>query len=109
MIQSAIKKIIRLNKDEIKTPIEVMVKLQEECGELAAEMLRSIGRKGSNGDSKKITKLKVLEEACDVIITATSIIEKFGFNDCDMARMIKKKCNKWKLNQKKYKQWETQI
>lgn len=108
-MKNAIKKIITLNKKEPKTAMEVMVKIQEECGELAAEMLRYIGKKGANGDNKKVLRNKILEEASDVIITCVSVIEKFGFNDRDIARMIKKKCNKWKLNQKKYKEWEKQV
>ena len=107
-MKSAIQKIIEINKTEQKTPIEVMVKIQEECGELAAEMLRYIGKKGSNGDSKKVLRRKILEEACDVIITCTSVIEKFGYKEVDMCRMIKKKCNKWKSNQKKVKEWAKQ-
>jgi NTP pyrophosphatase (non-canonical NTP hydrolase) len=105
-MKSAIRKIISLNKKEPKTAMEVMVKIQEECGELAAEMLRYNGRKGANGDTKKILRNKILEEACDVIITCVSVIEKHGFDDRHIAKMIKKKCNKWKFNIKKYKQWE---
>lgn len=105
-MKSAINKVIALNKKEPKTPMEVMVKMQEECGELAAEMLRYIGRKGANGDTKKILKGKILEEGCDVMITVVSILEKFGFKEKDIAQMIKLKCNKWQANMDKYKDWE---
>lgn len=107
-MKSAIQKIIEINKTELKTPIEVMVKIQEECGELAAEMLKFIGKKGSNGDSKRVIRNKILEEACDIIITSTSIIQKFGFQEKDMCKMIKKKCSKWARNQKKAKEWAKQ-
>lgn len=102
----AINKILTINKKEPKTPIEVMVKVQEECGELAVELLKHIDRKGSNGDTKSIIRRKILEESCDVIITITSILGKFGFNEKDIAKMIKFKCNKWKSNIKKYKEWK---
>lgn len=105
-MKSAISKIITLNKKEPKTAMEVMVKMQEECGELAAEMLRYIGKKGANGDTKKILKGKILEEGCDIMITVVSVLEKFGFKEKDIEKMIKLKCNKWKANLGKYKEWE---
>lgn len=105
-MKAAVKKIISLNKKEPKTAMEVMVKIQEECGELAAEMLRYVGKKGANGDTKKVLKMKILEEASDIIITCVSVIEKFGFQEKDISKMIMKKCIKWKANQKKYKEWE---
>lgn len=105
-MKAAVNKIIAINKKEPKTAMEVMVKLQEECGELAAEMLRYIGRKGANGDTKAILKGKILEEGCDAIITVVSILEKFDFKEKDIAQMIKLKCNKWKANMDKYKEWK---
>jgi NTP pyrophosphatase (non-canonical NTP hydrolase) len=105
-MKNALERIIIVNKKEPKTPMEVMVKVQEEVGELAAEILRYHGKKGANGDTKKKVRFKILEEACDVIITSVSIIEKFGYTEKDISKMIKKKCNKWKSNLSKYKVWE---
>lgn len=105
-MKSAIKHIITINKKEPKSAMEVMVKLQEECGELAAEMLKYIGKKGSKGQNKKQIRMNILEEGCDTIITVVSVLEKFGFSEEDLSKMIIKKCKKWAANCKKYKEWE---
>lgn len=105
-MKNAIKHIIAINKKETKSAMEVMVKLQEETGELAAEMLKYIGKKGSKGLNKKQIRMNILEEGCDTIITVVSVLEKFGFNDKDLSKMIIQKCQKWAENVKKYKEWE---
>jgi NTP pyrophosphatase (non-canonical NTP hydrolase) len=105
-MKNAVKHVIAINKREPKSAMEVMVKLQEECGELAAEMLKYIGKKGAKGLTKRQVRLHILEEGCDTIITVISVLEKFGFKEEDLSKMIVKKCKKWAANCKKYKEWE---
>lgn len=105
-MKNALKHIITVNKKETKTAMEVMVKVGEEYGELSAEMLKYIGKKGSKGLTKKQIKMNILEEGCDTIITLVSVLEKFGFNEKDISKMIIQKCAKWAENVKKYKEWE---
>ena len=89
-----------LSKKEKKTIMERMVKLQEECGELAVAVLQEHGLKGGKKSQAAIID-NVLEEGVDVIIIALSVLGAYKFTKDDIkARMIDK-LKKWERVMKK--------
>lgn len=81
----------KLSRIESKDQNQRFIKLAEECGELAQEILieskviknKSAGVDGING------------EAVDVIIVALSIFYKNGGTTEELSRIFEKKCQKW--------------
>lgn len=81
-----------LGEREPKTLMELQVKISEEIGELAAAVLHSQGLKKLDvADPRE----HVLEEGCDVIIMALSILSRFNFQLPDVEKMMDQKMAKW--------------
>ncbi|MBS0606616.1 MAG: MazG-like family protein [Parachlamydiales bacterium] len=84
----------QLSKQEKKTLLERMVKLQEEAGELANEVL--ISQKASGSERKKSQKKGIRKEAIDVVLVALSIYFHQGATLADLEKDLKLKSMKWK-------------
>ena len=78
---------------EPKSIMERMVKLQEEMGELAQEVL--IAHQASGSKHKSAGPDGISGECVDVIIVALSIFFKTGHTEDELNQLIEKKCQKW--------------
>jgi NTP pyrophosphatase (non-canonical NTP hydrolase) len=76
------------------------LKLSEECGETAQAVLSYTKTPGCANKGK--TKHDVIEEACDCIIAAGSLIYKIeGHADSTVEKIIRAKLKKWIRKSKK--------
>lgn len=75
------------------------LKLMEEVGELATEILKSKGSEHSNLDDNQIRN-NLLLESCDVMIMIFSIMYQMGFSKQEIVEMTGSQINKW-INQPK--------
>lgn len=91
-----------LSKKEKKNIMERMVKLQEECGELAVAVLQEHGLKGGKKSQAAIID-NVLEEGVDVIIIALSVLGAYKFTKDDIKDRMVDKLKKWERVMKKKK------
>ncbi|MBI2809627.1 MAG: hypothetical protein HYX67_02185 [Candidatus Melainabacteria bacterium] len=87
-----IKEIQKLSLAEKKTLLERMVKLQEETGELAEQVL--IAAKASGTQDKK--KADIKHESVDVALVALSIFFLDGGTPDELKKVLKTKMAKWK-------------
>lgn len=94
-VKSIHKKILRASKKEPKPIIARMVKLQEECGELAVAILKKEGWKGLGKDTPATNHDNILEEGCDIMIIVMSIIANYKFSEDQMNRKLQQKLDKW--------------
>ncbi len=94
-----LKRIEQLASLEPKSTMERMVKLQEEVGELAQEVL--IHHQASGSSSKSPGVDGIAGECVDVIIVALSIFFKNGHTQDELKQLIEKKCEKWEKFQAK--------
>lgn len=91
-------KLKQLSLKEKKTLLEKMVKLQEEVGELAQEVL--IHEKSSGTHYKTAKDENILDESVDVILVALSIFFSQGGTIETYRSLLKKKSVKWEKFQK---------
>ena len=76
------------------TIAEKGLKLTEEVGELAAELLKITGYKYTN-DTKEEAIQKSLLESCDVLIMTFGIMIQLGFTKQQIVDMTESQVNKW--------------
>ncbi len=88
-----LKHVQQLAMAEPKSIMERMVKLQEEAGELAQEVL--IAHQSSGSKHKSAGRDGISGECVDVIIVALSIFFKGGHTEDELNQLIGKKCQKW--------------
>jgi len=82
-------------KGEIN-PVIKALKLCEESGELAAEVLKLIEYKFNKlGESKNEIKNNILLESVDCMIVVFDILNKFGFTINQIIEMSESQINKW--------------
>jgi len=93
-----LKEIQLLSLKESKTLLERCVKLQEESGELAEQIL--IAAKASGSQRKKASIQGIKEEAADVLLVALSIFFKDGGTIAELKKLLSEKAKKWKKYQK---------
>lgn len=86
----------KMSINEKKTVLERMVKLQEEVGELAQEVL--IENKCAGSTHKKAGVDGILGEAVDVTLVALSIFFKHGGTVEMLEQISKAKSEKWRKN-----------
>ncbi len=89
-----LKEIQKLSLDEKKNLLERTIKLQEETGELAEQVL--ISQKSSGSQYKKSTKDAIKKEAADVTLVALSIFFLEGGTPSELVKVLKEKAKKWK-------------
>jgi NTP pyrophosphatase (non-canonical NTP hydrolase) len=78
-----------------KTVEQKVIKLTEEVGELAAEVLRLAGKKDAKGRSNFDLKTAAIDEACDVILIALSIARDIGASYQDLQVGLQAKLEKF--------------
>ena len=72
-----------------------MVKLQEECGELAVAVLKKEGWPGMGKDNEDTNHENILEEGCDVMIIVMSVLAKYKFTEEQIDEKLQQKLDKW--------------
>lgn len=87
-----IKKFIELSKNNPKTDIEIVLKLQEEVGEVSAALLSAMGTSGSQ--YKKNTLEDVKEELIDVLMIAGSLLVRMSSEE-EILNVLETKVQKW--------------
>ena len=87
----------KLSLQEPKTLLQRMVKLQEETGELAQEVL--IHQKASGSQHKSEGPDGILGECIDVTLVALSIYFSQGGKIEQLEKQVEKKCSKWLRHQ----------
>lgn len=91
-IPARVKKISRL---ETKTLLARGLKLNEEAGELAAEILKLEGLKGSNGKNRKEILYDLHLEAVDCMLMAMDILVHTGATEKRIASIMDSQLTKW--------------
>lgn len=94
-----LQKIQSLSLQEPKTLVERMVKLQEESGELAQEVL--IANKTSGSQYKSSGPDGIRGECADAILVAMSIFFKTGGSAEELSRLLDRKAEKWEKHQQR--------
>lgn len=90
----------RLSRSETKTQYERFLKLSEECGELAQEIL--IRGQASGFHHKSAGSDGITGEAVDVVLVALSIFYHQGGTPEELYAISAKKCQKWQESQEKH-------
>lgn len=93
-MQKILGDIQKLSLQEKKSLLERMVKLQEECGELALEVL--ITTKSSGSLHKKAQEEGIKKESLDVLLVALSIYFMEGGTTEEFLSQLTDKTAKWK-------------
>jgi len=89
-----IENLTRISTEQTIPTYQKVLKLQEETGELAQAFLAYEGARNVS-KSATATEGAVLEECCDVINTAMSIIEDLGVSSEEVRAMFDRKLDKW--------------
>ena len=89
-----LEEIEKLSLAEKKSLLERTVKLQEEAGELAEQVL--IASKASGSQYKKSQRNAIKQEAVDVTLVALSIFFLEGGTPSELSKIVKSKAAKWK-------------
>lgn len=108
-LDSTLDRIRSLSRFDRKNALEKCIKIQEEVGELSAEILKIRGKKGAKGLKKPQLEENLLEECCDVLIITYSLMHKLRFSKQRIANALNKKLDKAELNIPKQKLWKKQI
>lgn len=104
-----LERIYKLSNGDRKNTIEKCIKIQEELGELSAEILKLRGKKGSNGITKDQIEENILEECCDIIIITHSLIKKLKYDKARVFTAFHRKLDKVEVNLKKQRLWKRQL
>jgi NTP pyrophosphatase (non-canonical NTP hydrolase) len=94
-----LKQIQQLSVSEKKNLLERTIKLQEETGELAEQVL--IAQNSSGSQYKETTKDAIKIEAADVMLVALSIFFLEGGTSEELEAILGEKAAKWKKFQQK--------
>lgn len=81
--------------DDKGTLVERGLKLSEEVGELAAEILKSVDYKYHKNTPDEI-RTGILLESVDCMIMVFDILNKAGYSKSDIMTMTLSQLNKWK-------------
>lgn len=92
------KNIRRVSKLEKKTLVERGLKLNEEAGELAAEILKLEGKKGSKGKTKEEILYDLHLEAIDCMLMAMDILVHTKATNKRINEIIDSQLKKWEKN-----------
>jgi len=96
-MQSLFQDIQNLSLHEKKSLLQRMVKLQEECGELAQEVLIHTNASGSQYKEKKEDTLK--KECVDILLVVLSIYFQEKGSVDELFSLLYEKKEKWKKHQ----------
>jgi len=92
-----LQKIQKLSLEEKKSLLERTIKLQEEVGELAQQVLIQTGSSGSH--HKKAPTNDVKQEVVDVTLVALSIFFLEGGTPLELEKIVEAKMGKWEASQ----------
>ena len=92
------KNIRRVSKLEKKTLVERGLKLNEDAGELAAEILKLEGKKGSKGKTKEEILYDLHLEAIDCMLMAMDILVHTKATNKRINEIIDSQLKKWEKN-----------
>lgn len=92
-MEQLLEEIAKITLQDDKSLLERMVKLQEEAGELAQEVLIESKTVGSRHKSKGIDGIQ--GEAIDVVLVALSIYFQDSGTIEFLKKLLKEKCEKW--------------
>jgi NTP pyrophosphatase (non-canonical NTP hydrolase) len=93
--ESIVNAVLKVSKKERKPILARTTKLLEECGELSVAVLKKEGWKGMGKDTVASNHDNILEEGCDVVIIALSILSKYKFTEDQINAKMKVKLAKW--------------
>jgi phosphoribosyl-ATP pyrophosphohydrolase len=79
-----------------KSLAEIIVKLQEESGEIAASYLMARGKKNRKLKTKEEIELNFIEECCDSLIVLMCLLARKKVSREKFNKMIDLKLEKWK-------------
>lgn len=88
------RRVVKVSRLEKKSLSRRGLKLNEEAGELSAEILKYLGEKGSDKPKSEILKDLHLE-AVDVMLMAMDILVRTGAKDKDITKIMNKQLDKW--------------
>lgn len=91
-------RVIQVSKLEKKSLVSRGLKLNEEAGELAAEILKYVGEKGAKGKSQKEILADLHLEAVDCLLMAMDILVHTGASNKVISKIMKSQLNKWEKN-----------
>ncbi|MBC8737374.1 hypothetical protein F6X40_11220 [Paraburkholderia sp. UCT31] len=83
----------QLSAADKKTLVGKALKTSEEVGELAKKVLPFENAHATT--HRVVEKRDILEEACDTVLCAMSIVFDLGFNEADFEEMLFRKGEKW--------------
>jgi NTP pyrophosphatase (non-canonical NTP hydrolase) len=92
------KRVAEISRREKKSLVSRGLKLNEEAGELAAEILKLVGEKGAKGKTQKEILADLHLEAVDCMLMAMDILVHTGATEKVIAKIMKKQLNKWEKN-----------
>jgi hypothetical protein len=101
-------KMHELNKKEQKNIIEKNAKLNEEVGELSAELLKMCGLKGSKGKTLAEIKYEALLECADCFLMIMAICDDLGYDAEEFLAGCAQKMVKYEHNLDKQKEWKVE-
>lgn len=84
-----------LKPKDHKMLLQRALKLNEEAGEISAEVLKLTGYKGTTEDTQTIIN-NLKEEAIDALICSLDIINHMGMTEEDVEKIMTIKLLKWK-------------
>lgn len=94
------KQVRSISKREKRSLLARGLKLNEEAGELSAEILKYLGQKGRNGKTKEEVREHLHLEGIDVMLMAMDILCHTGATDKDITKIMKSQLAKWERGQK---------
>jgi NTP pyrophosphatase (non-canonical NTP hydrolase) len=92
IIPNRVRKVSRLEK---KTLVERGLKLNEEAGELAAEILKYKGLKGAKGKTKKEILYDLHLEAVDCMLMAMDVLVHTNATNARIRKIMNDQLDKW--------------
>jgi NTP pyrophosphatase (non-canonical NTP hydrolase) len=98
IIPERVRKVSLLEK---KTLVERGLKLNEEAGELAAEILKLRGLKGAKGKTKKEILYDLHLEAVDCLLMSMDILVHTGASEGRIRSIMESQLDKWTKGIKK--------
>jgi len=95
------KRVRKVSKLETKSLVARGLKLNEEAGELAAEILKLEGMKGARGKSRKEILYDLHLEAIDCLLMAMDILVHTGATEKRINQIMNSQLDKWAKGTKK--------
>ena len=89
------KQVRKVSKLEKRSLLARGLKLNEEAGELSAEILKLLGEKGKKGKTKEEVREHLHLEGVDCLLMAMDILCHTGATDKDITKIMNSQLKKW--------------